>query len=25
MFEPSQDKVYRHPSFFDIPDEIGHM
>lgn len=24
-FEPSADKVYRHPSFYDIPDEIGHM
>lgn len=25
MFEPSRDKVYRHPDFFDIPDEAGHM
>jgi ring-1,2-phenylacetyl-CoA epoxidase subunit PaaB len=25
LFDPSQDKVYRHPSFFDIPDEAGHM
>lgn len=25
LFEPSNDKVYRHPTFFKIPDEIGHM
>jgi len=25
LFEPSQSKVYRHPSFFDIPDEVGAM
>ena len=25
LFEPANDKVYRHPTFFDIPDEIGHM
>ncbi|QDL91932.1 1,2-phenylacetyl-CoA epoxidase subunit B [Paroceanicella profunda] len=24
-FEPAASKVYRHPSFFDIPDEIGAM
>ena len=24
-FDPSADKVYRHPSFYDIPDEVGHM
>ncbi len=24
-FEPAADKVYRHPSFYDIPDEAGHM
>ena len=24
-FEPSDDKIYRHPSFYDIPDEVGHM
>lgn len=24
-FEPSADKVYRHPSFYDIPDDVGHM
>ncbi|GAA0770498.1 1,2-phenylacetyl-CoA epoxidase subunit B [Roseibium denhamense] len=25
LFEPSVDKVYRHPSFFKIPDEVGKM
>jgi len=25
MFEPSNDKVYRHPTFFDIPDDVGAM
>lgn len=25
MFEPMSDKIYRHPSFYDIPDEVGHM
>jgi len=24
-YEPSESKVYRHPTFFDIPDEIGSM
>ncbi|MEE9315233.1 MAG: 1,2-phenylacetyl-CoA epoxidase subunit PaaB [Rhizobiaceae bacterium] len=24
-FDPAVDKVYRHPSFYEIPDEIGHM
>ncbi|MEO1734206.1 MAG: 1,2-phenylacetyl-CoA epoxidase subunit PaaB [Pseudomonadota bacterium] len=24
-FEPAEDKIYRHPTFYDIPDEIGHM
>ena len=22
MYEPSQSKVYRHPTFFDIPDDV---
>jgi len=22
FFEPARDKVYRHPSFYDIPDEV---
>ena len=25
MFEPSADKIYRHPTFYEIPDEVGHM
>jgi ring-1,2-phenylacetyl-CoA epoxidase subunit PaaB len=25
LFEPAQDKAYRHPTFYDIPKEIGHM
>ncbi|MFK7874707.1 MAG: 1,2-phenylacetyl-CoA epoxidase subunit PaaB [Paracoccaceae bacterium] len=24
-FEPNAEKVYRHPTFYDIPDEVGHM
>lgn len=24
-FEPSTEKAYRHPTFYDIPDEVGHM
>jgi ring-1,2-phenylacetyl-CoA epoxidase subunit PaaB len=24
-FDPAADKVYRHPSFYDIPDGVGHM
>jgi ring-1,2-phenylacetyl-CoA epoxidase subunit PaaB len=25
LFEPARDKVYRHPTFFVIPDDVGHM
>jgi ring-1,2-phenylacetyl-CoA epoxidase subunit PaaB len=25
FFEPSSDKVYRHPTFYEIPSEVGHM
>ena len=25
FYEPSNDKVYRHPTFYDLPDEIKHM
>lgn len=25
FYEPAQDKVYRHPTFYDLPDEVGHM
>src|SRR6188474_2505294 len=25
FYEPANDKVYRHPTFYDLPDEIKHM
>ena len=25
LFEPADDKVYRHPTFYDVPDGISHM
>lgn len=25
LFEPARDKVYRHPTFYDLPDEVKHM
>jgi ring-1,2-phenylacetyl-CoA epoxidase subunit PaaB len=25
LFEPAESKVYRHPTFYDVPDEVGHM
>lgn len=25
LFEPANDKIYRHPSFFEIPDDVGAM
>ena len=25
LFEPAQSKVYRHPTFYDVPDGISHM
>lgn len=25
LFEPANDKIYRHPTFYDIPEEVGHM
>jgi ring-1,2-phenylacetyl-CoA epoxidase subunit PaaB len=25
LFEPSHSKIYRHPTFYEVPDEIGHM
>ena len=25
MFAPAQDKVYRHPTFYDIPDVVKHI
>ena len=24
-FDPMASKIYRHPTFYDIPEEIGHM
>lgn len=25
LFDPADDKVYRHPTFYEIPDDVGHM
>ena len=25
MFEPAESKIYRHPSFYDVPDEVTHI
>ena len=25
LFDPAADKIYRHPTFFNIPDAVGHM
>ena len=25
LFDPANDKVYRHPTFYDVPDGVGHM
>jgi len=25
MFEPTASKIYRHPTFYDVPDDVGHM
>jgi len=25
FYEPADDKLYRHPTFFELPDEVGHM
>ncbi len=25
LFEPAKDKVYRHPTFYDLPDDVKHM
>ncbi len=25
MFEPAESKVYRHPTFYDIPDVVTHI
>jgi|SRR6218665_825173 len=25
LYEPANDKIYRHPTFYDLPEEVGHM
>jgi ring-1,2-phenylacetyl-CoA epoxidase subunit PaaB len=25
LYDPANDKVYRHPTFYEIPPEVGHM
>ncbi len=25
LFTPAHDKIYRHPTFYSIPDAVGHM
>ena len=25
LFDPASDKIYRHPTFYDLPDELKHM
>jgi ring-1,2-phenylacetyl-CoA epoxidase subunit PaaB len=25
LFDPANSKVYRHPTFFDVPDDVGPM
>jgi ring-1,2-phenylacetyl-CoA epoxidase subunit PaaB len=25
FYEPAEDKVYRHPTFYDLPEEVKHM
>ena len=25
LCEPASDKIYRHPTFYEIPEEVGHM
>ncbi|MFO1038481.1 MAG: 1,2-phenylacetyl-CoA epoxidase subunit PaaB [Geminicoccaceae bacterium] len=25
LFDPSDDKIYRHPTFYSIPDDVKHM
>jgi len=24
-FDPAEDKVYRHPTFYKLPDSVDHM
>ena len=25
LFEPAASKIYRNPTFYDVPEEVGHM
>lgn len=25
LYEPAEDKIYRHPTFYELPEEIKHM
>ena len=25
LYDPANDKVYRHPTFYDLPDELTHI
>jgi len=25
LFEPANNKIYRHPTFFPVPEEVKHM
>lgn len=25
LFDPANDKIYRHPTFYDLPDEVKNM
>jgi ring-1,2-phenylacetyl-CoA epoxidase subunit PaaB len=25
LFDPANNKIYRHPTFYELPDEVGHM
>lgn len=25
LYDPANDKIFRHPTFYDLPDEVGHM
>ena len=25
LYEPATDKIYRYPTFYDLPDEVSHM
>jgi ring-1,2-phenylacetyl-CoA epoxidase subunit PaaB len=25
LFDPTGSKIYRHPTFYEVPDEVGHM